>query len=182
MNSRMGITIPALNSNNYNNNNVWNGVADSLGSLNSDFLEYSSRTGSDNESVLGLFSSTPPSVADSDEEFNNLWKTVCKSTKETTELPEIKYRVIRGRGFFSKTNVTNLTTPLPPALCYRPLSKVKSCVFCVKVNPESSKTHNMKEHDRVVCPSLRAYTCPICGTPDKNKAHTVRFCPKNQFW
>jgi protein nanos 1 len=60
------------------------------------------------------------------------------------------------------------------------LSKLYSyCTFC-KNNGESEAiygTHSLKDSNgTVICPILRAYTCPICGENGDN-AHTVKYCP-----
>ncbi|XP_071789261.1 nanos homolog 3-like [Asterias amurensis] len=55
------------------------------------------------------------------------------------------------------------------------------CVFC-KNNGESEEvytSHVLKNSlDKVACPRLRAYTCPLCGVNGDN-AHTVKYCPSN---
>ncbi|XP_071788899.1 nanos homolog 2-like [Asterias amurensis] len=55
------------------------------------------------------------------------------------------------------------------------------CVFC-KNNGESEEvytSHVLKNSlDKVACPRLRAYTCPMCGVNGDN-AHTVKYCPSN---
>lgn len=54
------------------------------------------------------------------------------------------------------------------------------CVFC-KNNGETAaiySSHILKDASgRVLCPILRAYTCPTCGTSGDN-AHTMRYCPR----
>lgn len=59
----------------------------------------------------------------------------------------------------------------------------QECVFC-KNNGESEniyKSHVLKDiYGRVQCPILRLYQCPICGNPGGDKAHTIRYCPKNK--
>ncbi|XP_038046899.1 nanos homolog 3-like [Patiria miniata] len=55
------------------------------------------------------------------------------------------------------------------------------CVFC-KNNGESEAvytSHILKNSlDKVVCPRLRAYICPLCGTSG-DEAHTIKYCPTN---
>ncbi|XP_011502452.1 PREDICTED: nanos homolog 3 [Ceratosolen solmsi marchali] len=55
------------------------------------------------------------------------------------------------------------------------------CVFC-KNNGEDAKiykTHLLKDtNGRILCPILRKYTCPICGT-NGDQAHTLKYCPLN---
>lgn len=59
--------------------------------------------------------------------------------------------------------------------------QIQECVFC-KNNGEQEmyyKQHILKDPEgRVVCPILRAYTCPICNAKGDN-AHTIKYCPKN---
>lgn len=53
------------------------------------------------------------------------------------------------------------------------------CVFCRNNGaPEGVfGAHVLKAADgRVVCPVLRAYTCPLCGASGDD-AHTVKYCP-----
>jgi protein nanos 1 len=58
---------------------------------------------------------------------------------------------------------------------------IQECVFC-KNNGEQEtyyKQHVLKDSaGRVVCPVLRAYTCPICNAKGDD-AHTIKYCPKN---
>jgi protein nanos 1 len=59
--------------------------------------------------------------------------------------------------------------------------QIQECVFC-KNNGEQEtyyKQHVLKDSvGRVVCPILRAYTCPICNAKGDD-AHTIKYCPKN---
>ncbi|KAG7190171.1 hypothetical protein KM043_006297 [Ampulex compressa] len=55
------------------------------------------------------------------------------------------------------------------------------CVFCRNNGEEETyyRQHLLKDAEgRVVCPVLRAYTCPICGACGDG-AHTVKYCPKS---
>ncbi|XP_041827781.1 nanos homolog 1-like [Melanotaenia boesemani] len=55
----------------------------------------------------------------------------------------------------------------------------KVCVFCRNngAPEEVYGTHILKTADgRVVCPILRAYTCPLCSANGDN-AHTIKYCP-----
>ncbi|XP_038640853.1 nanos homolog 1-like [Scyliorhinus canicula] len=51
------------------------------------------------------------------------------------------------------------------------------CTFC-KQNGEPKHvytSHVLKDQDRIVCPVLRGYTCPLCSATG-DSAHTKRFC------
>ncbi|XP_075905637.1 nanos homolog 1-like [Nelusetta ayraudi] len=53
------------------------------------------------------------------------------------------------------------------------------CVFCRNngAPEEVFGTHVLKAADgRVLCPILRAYTCPLCSASGDN-AHTIKYCP-----
>ncbi|XP_054470508.1 nanos homolog 1-like [Anoplopoma fimbria] len=55
----------------------------------------------------------------------------------------------------------------------------KVCVFCRNngAPEEVYGTHILKTGDgRVLCPILRAYTCPLCSANGDN-AHTIKYCP-----
>ncbi|XP_078410885.1 nanos homolog 1 [Cetorhinus maximus] len=55
----------------------------------------------------------------------------------------------------------------------------KICVFCRNNGaPEDVyASHVLKTPDgRVICPILRAYTCPLCNANGDN-AHTIKYCP-----
>uniref|UniRef100_A0A087YRK6 Nanos homolog 1 n=2 Tax=Poeciliinae TaxID=586240 RepID=A0A087YRK6_POEFO len=55
----------------------------------------------------------------------------------------------------------------------------KICVFCRNngAPEEVFGSHVLKTPDgRVVCPILRAYTCPLCSANGDN-AHTIKYCP-----
>ncbi|XP_012220501.1 protein nanos isoform X1 [Linepithema humile] len=57
------------------------------------------------------------------------------------------------------------------------------CVFCRNNGEEETyyREHLLKDVDgRVLCPVLRAYTCPICGACGDD-AHTVKYCPKGPY-
>ncbi|CAN9514569.1 unnamed protein product [Ophioblennius macclurei] len=55
----------------------------------------------------------------------------------------------------------------------------KICVFCRNngAPEEVYGSHVLKTPDgRVLCPILRAYTCPLCSANGDN-AHTIKYCP-----
>ncbi|XP_029451552.1 nanos homolog 1-like [Rhinatrema bivittatum] len=55
----------------------------------------------------------------------------------------------------------------------------KICVFCRNngAPEEVYGSHVLKSPDgRVLCPILRAYTCPLCSANGDN-AHTIKYCP-----
>ncbi|CAL8261803.1 unnamed protein product [Lota lota] len=55
----------------------------------------------------------------------------------------------------------------------------KICVFCRNngAPEEVFGSHVLKTPEgRVVCPILRAYTCPLCSANGDN-AHTIKYCP-----
>lgn len=57
--------------------------------------------------------------------------------------------------------------------------EVRICVFCRNNGaPEDVyASHVLKTSEgRVICPILRAYTCPLCNANGDN-AHTIKYCP-----
>uniref|UniRef100_A0AAV2JKB6 Nanos-type domain-containing protein n=1 Tax=Knipowitschia caucasica TaxID=637954 RepID=A0AAV2JKB6_KNICA len=79
------------------------------------------------------------------------------------------------RGSFSGLDLFSRRKPFP-ARC-KPEPKV--CVFCRNngAPEEVYGTHILKTVDgRVLCPILRAYTCPLCSANGDN-AHTIKYCP-----
>jgi len=63
----------------------------------------------------------------------------------------------------------------------RTKKQVQECVFCKNNGEEESyyKRHVLKDSEgRIVCPVLRAYTCPLCNA-NGDRAHTIKYCPKN---
>ena len=77
---------------------------------------------------------------------------------------------------------TNSSGRVPPSVqLARKLNAKRLCVFC-KNNGEAESvyaSHILKDDDgRVLCPILRAYTCPICGDSG-DTAHTIKYCPQN---
>lgn len=62
-------------------------------------------------------------------------------------------------------------------------SKRKRCGFCFKNGEAESiyTSHSLKDPcGNVTCPVLRLYVCPICNEKDKNRAHTVSYCPSGK--
>ncbi|KPP67412.1 nanos-like [Scleropages formosus] len=73
--------------------------------------------------------------------------------------------------FGTERKVRKLTT--------RSKQEPKICVFCRNngAPEEAFASHVLKTPDgRVVCPILRAYTCPLCSANGDN-AHTIKYCP-----
>ena len=82
----------------------------------------------------------------------------------------------------SNETPTNSSGRVPPSVqLARKLNAKRLCVFC-KNNGEMESvyaSHILKDDDgRVLCPILRAYTCPICGDSG-DTAHTIKYCPQN---
>lgn len=67
----------------------------------------------------------------------------------------------------------------PPPL---PGPTVTYCTFCKNngVEPSIYNSHVIKDPitKKVVCPTLRNYTCPYCHNKNKDFAHTRSHCPK----
>ena len=57
--------------------------------------------------------------------------------------------------------------------------RAKSCTFC-KTNGEREEiytSHSLKDaNDRITCPILALYSCPICGASGE-QTHTKKYCP-----
>ncbi|KAK7904121.1 hypothetical protein WMY93_016728 [Mugilogobius chulae] len=81
-----------------------------------------------------------------------------------------------------KETLSGLTTSMTsPRRKHFPRCKPepKVCVFCRNngAPEEVYGTHILKTVDgRVLCPILRAYTCPLCSANGDN-AHTIKYCP-----
>lgn len=63
----------------------------------------------------------------------------------------------------------------------RAKKQIQECAFCKNNGEQESyyKRHILKDSEgRIVCPVLRAYTCPICNAKG-DKAHTIKYCPLN---
>ncbi|RVE56863.1 hypothetical protein OJAV_G00210460 [Oryzias javanicus] len=62
---------------------------------------------------------------------------------------------------------------------HRDKPEPRVCVFCRNngAPEEVYGTHILKTGEgRVLCPILRAYTCPLCSANGDN-AHTIKYCP-----
>uniref|UniRef100_A0A3P9LKF6 Nanos1b protein n=1 Tax=Oryzias latipes TaxID=8090 RepID=A0A3P9LKF6_ORYLA len=91
------------------------------------------------------------------------------------QLPE---RDVSFRGSFPSFDLLGMERKVrKPAS--RSKQEPKICVFCRNngAPEEIFGSHVLKTPDgRVVCPILRAYTCPLCSANGDN-AHTIKYCP-----
>ena len=82
---------------------------------------------------------------------------------------------------FRPFTIDELSRESRPQRVNRWVPKPSWCVFC-KNNGESEAVYTshvlMNSHDKVACPRLRVYTCPLCGINGDN-AHTIKYCPSN---
>lgn len=81
------------------------------------------------------------------------------------------------RGGFSGLDLLSMERRRKQTQRCKPEPKV--CVFCRNngAPEEVYGTHILKTTDgRVLCPILRAYTCPLCSANGDN-AHTIKYCP-----
>lgn len=81
------------------------------------------------------------------------------------------------RGSFAGLDVLSMDRRRKQIQRGKPEPKV--CVFCRNngAPEEVYGTHILKTADgRVLCPILRAYTCPLCSANGDN-AHTIKYCP-----
>ncbi|CAK6965721.1 nanos homolog 1-like [Scomber scombrus] len=81
------------------------------------------------------------------------------------------------RGSFSGLDLLSMDRRRKQTQRCKPEPKV--CVFCRNngAPEEVYGTHILKTADgRVLCPILRAYTCPLCSANGDN-AHTIKYCP-----
>lgn len=111
----------------------------------------------------------PPSILDLKERFSIL------SPFPPSQLPE---REAGFGGSFAGFDLfgaeRKVRKPAP-----RGKQEPKICVFCRNngAPEEVFGSHVLKTPDgRVVCPILRAYTCPLCSANGDN-AHTIKYCP-----
>lgn len=81
---------------------------------------------------------------------------------------------------------TNTSQYVPPRVRRRQPTCIE-CVFCKNNGQPASfySTHVLKDPEGIIrCPILRDYNCPICNNNGGDKAHTLRYCPRNKplFW
>ncbi|MEQ2181707.1 Nanos 1, partial [Goodea atripinnis] len=110
----------------------------------------------------------PPSILDLKERFSIL-------SPFQSQLPE---REMGFGGSFAGFDLFGVERKMrKPAS--RGKQEPKICVFCRNngAPEEVFGSHVLKTPDgRVVCPILRAYTCPLCSANGDN-AHTIKYCP-----
>ncbi|XP_060939297.1 nanos homolog 1-like [Limanda limanda] len=85
----------------------------------------------------------------------------------------------RDRDSFSGLDLLSMERRRKQAPPGRGKPEPKVCVFCRNngAPEEVYGTHILKTADgRVLCPILRAYTCPLCSANGDN-AHTIKYCP-----
>lgn len=104
--------------------------------------------------------------------------------------PPIGSRDTLGFGQFTmgvaNSNQANHAAYVPPRVRRRQPTCTE-CVFCKNNGqpPSFYKSHILKDPEgNTLCPILRRYNCPICHNNGGNRAHTLRYCPKNKplFW
>lgn len=88
------------------------------------------------------------------------------SQKSSTKLPQTSYK---SPNSFAEANTVKNNRK----------SKME-CVFCKNLpsNNDGYKTHWLKDsQNKIICPVLRAYRCPLCDNKGGPYAHTIRYCP-----
>ncbi|CAC5383367.1 NANOS1 [Mytilus coruscus] len=156
--------------------NPWNGSNEQFCSRTKDYtLVWSKSETYSNESVANPVLECFP-VKDIDEVSSGALEEFRLNGKEC-DLDEFDRYQIQDR--IISNPVQHIIQPTIPR---KNRKKIKTfCVFC-KNNKESSPVYNshvLKDpNGKVLCPVLRKYTCPVCGSNGDN-AHTVKYCPQN---
>lgn len=63
------------------------------------------------------------------------------------------------------------------------LNQKIECSYCKNLpdKQDNYKTHCLKDNqNRIICPVLRNYNCPICRNNGGDQAHTFNYCPKRE--
>ena len=123
-------------------------------------------------------SSRRSSFSDSSEDFSIVDETSVHSEQDDSSVDSSD-----STGGFRPFTIDELSRVSRPVATSRRwvVPKPSWCVFCKNNGePEAVYTsHVLKDsRDKVACPRLRAYICPLCGTSGDD-AHTVKYCPTN---
>ena len=118
------------------------------------------------------------SVSDSFEDFSTVDKAAVDSDQDDSSIDSSE-----STGGFRPFTIDELSRVSRPVTTSRRwvVPKPSWCVFCKNNGePEAVYTsHVLKDSlDKVACPRLRAYICPLCGTSGDD-AHTIKYCPTN---
>ena len=125
-----------------------------------------------------LNSSRRSSASDSSQDFSIADETTADSDQDDSSMDSSD-----SVGGFRPFTMDELSKVSRPASTSRRwvVPKPSWCVFCKNNGePEAVYTsHVLKDgRDKVACPRLRAYICPLCGTSGDD-AHTIKYCPTN---
>ncbi|BFZ04072.1 hypothetical protein BsWGS_07111 [Bradybaena similaris] len=112
--------------------------------------------------------------------------TPSTSTKASSAMVNASGTMVRTTSAFAdashastKTTSATLNTPKFLSKPAHSILNTPFCTFC-KSNGEREEfysSHTCKDRTGVViCPTLRAYICPLCGATGSN-AHTMSYCP-----
>lgn len=119
----------------------------------------------------------PPSLIELKERFSGLGPF--RSPGATIAGHESGFGSGLGGGSFAAFDVFSADRKMRKSAVGRAKQEPKICVFCRNngAPEEVYGSHVLKAPDgRVVCPILRAYTCPLCSANGDN-AHTIKYCP-----